>query len=648
MHPTSDPSAAPPTASSTSSQAPAAPATAAPSAPAATAQRRQPSGCLGLLSRRFGLVLLLAVLFFLGVGLLLVFAFGDDGPVPAQAVLVMQPEGVLVEQLSGDPVSRALGALTGDYQPETVVRDLVDALDEAQNDDRIQALYLDLDGLAGGGMDKLLRVRQAVADFRAAGKRVLAVGDAYAKGGYLIATAADEVSVDPMGGVVLDGFGRYRTYHREGLERYEIDMNVLRVGDYKSAVEPYLRDSMSEEAREANLEWLGDLWSSYLDHVSEAREMDPQTLRAQIAALDEELASQAGDFSALSLALGWVDALRTREEIRQELIELVGEDEEHHTFQQVATADYLKATGRRGGLPTPMVGEGVGVVIASGTILDGEQPAGSIGGDTVARLIRQARFDESIKALVLRVDSGGGSAFASEVIRRELDLVRQAGKPVIASMGTLAASGGYWISTASDEIWAHPDTITGSIGIFGYFPTFQRPLEKYLGTRVDGVGTTWLAGAVRPDKELDPRVYGMLEDAIGHGYQQFLERVAEARNMTLEEVDAVGQGRVWSGADAFEYGLVDHLGTYEDALDAAARLAGLDDEYGVKIVRDEPTFFETLTAEMMTSRAQHVAPLVQRSRLARSLEETLSSPLRAFDRFEDPNGLYADCLCDYR
>ncbi|HUV14295.1 MAG TPA: signal peptide peptidase SppA, partial [Acidobacteriota bacterium] len=434
---------------------------------------------------------------------LLVIIWNQDTPeVPATAALIIDPSGPIVEQLTGDSRQRAIGKLMGATQSETLLKDLVDAIELAREDDRIKALFLNLNGMGASGLTKLQDLGSAIRDFRESGKKVVSAANDYEQSPYYLASMGDEIYLDPMGMVVLEGYGRYRTYYKEGLDRLEIDWNVFRVGEFKSAVEPFLRNDMSPEAREANLEWLNDLWQAYLDDVAPARGMTPQDLGDKVNGFADLIHQAEGDTAKAVLEAGLVDGLLTRHQVRTRMIELVGEGKESHSFNQIGFRTYLD-------LMEPERNQGddekiVAVIVAKGTIVDGNRPPGLIGGDSTAALIRSARENDKVKAIVLRVDSGGGSAFASEIIRREFALAREAGKPVLVSMGSVAASGGYWISTASDEIWAHPTTITGSIGIFGMFPTYQRTMSTYLGLNVDGVGTAPLAGALRPDRKMDP------------------------------------------------------------------------------------------------------------------------------------------------
>lgn len=595
--------------------------------------------------------------FFLALVVWLVWiAIAGRPKVPRGAALVVRPQGLLVEQLSRRSAESALlEAIAGERGRETLLKDLLDAVKAAKDDKRIGAIYLDLTQMTGAGLTKIEDLRAALLDFRKSGKKVIAFADMYLQGPWGVAAAADEIWLHPEGAVLLDGFGRWRTYYKDAIDRLGIDWHVFRVGEYKSAVEPFIRNDPSPEAREADLKWLSDLWTSWVKDGAGARKLAPEDIRAYIDGMGGKLEAAKGNLAKIALQAKLVDRIGYRDEVRKRMIDLVGEAKGEKTFKQVSVADYLE---NKGGDRTGKSGRGdaVAVIVAVGDILDGRQPPGSIGGDSTASLVRKARQDDKVKALVLRVDSPGGSAFASEVIRRELALARTVDKkPVVVSMGSVAASGGYWISTASDEIWASPDTVTGSIGIFGMFPTVEKPLAKYLGMRVDGVGTTWLSGAFRPDRALKPEVGRMIQLSIDRGYEDFLTRVAEARKMPREDVDRIARGRVWSGADAFERKLVDRLGGLPDAIASAAKMAKLSEEkYRIWYVEKEPSFHEKLLSHLLEVRA----------RLSRALgfsveEPEPSSPplaIRAvLDRlgetarllaFNDPNGVYAWCACE--
>lgn len=571
---------------------------------------------------------------------LLVLLISDDTPeISDGTALVIAPKGRLVEQLTGQSVQRMIDEARGAAVPETLLKDVLDAIEAGKDDDRVQILVLDLSVFGGGLMTKMQDVGKAITDFKASGKKVIATSDGYDQYGYYLAAHADEILVHNMGFVILEGFGRYKMYYKDGIDRLGLDVHVFRVGEYKSYVEPYIRDDMSPEAKEANLEYLGDLWRIYLEDVAKARGIAVERLEEYAYEFPRLIEEANGDTAKAALDHGLVDSALTRIEVRERLIELVGEDEDTHSYNRIAFADYLKALdedrfGRKA------KGDRVGVVVARGSILDGSHPPGTIGGDSTAALIRQARNDEDVKAIVLRVDSGGGSAFASEIIRRECEKARADGKPVVASMGSVAASGGYWISTSSDQIWAHPSTITGSIGILGIFPTYQRPLATYLGVRVDGVSTAPLAG-VRPDRELPKEVGEVIQNIIEQGYRQFLERVAESRGMTAEEVDKVARGRVWSGEDAYELGLVDNLGDLDDAISAAAEIAELGDDYEVTYIEQEEEFKDRILKSLLARGIRAVGPGAAAQSPFVEILRQIERSAAAVTELNDPNHAYA-------
>lgn len=578
------------------------------------------------------------LLFVVLVIVLLAMIFSSNGPKIAETTaLVIKPQGRLVEQLTAKSFEQVLDEARGVATPETLLKDVVDAIGTARDDDRVQVLVLNLSSFAGAQLTKLQDVAEAITNFKTSGKKVVAMADFYAQDAYYLAAHADEIITNKMGVVALEGYGRYRMYYKEGIDKLGLDVHIFKVGTYKSAIEPFIRDDMSEYAREANNEWLGDLWQIYLKDVAAARGIKPQAVNKYAQEISRLMSEAKGDSAKAALDYGLVDHALTRVEMRQYLIDIVGEDEKTHSYNMVASEDYLK-TIKSDRFGHKAKGDKIGVVVARGTILDGTHPAGTIGGDSTAALIREARNDESVKAIVLRVDSGGGSAFASEVIRRELEKARADGKPVIASMGSVAASGGFWISTSSDQIWAHPSTITGSIGIFGMFPTYQKPLAQHLGIRVDGVSTAPFAG-LRPDRELPAEAGDIIQGMIEQGYREFLQRVADSRGMTTEEVDQVAQGRVWSGIDAHKAGLVDSLGDLGDAIAAAAELAGIDD-YAISYIQKEQAFKDKLMQDLMTKAVsgtnQKVSGVSTLDQLLRQIETAATD----FGSLNDPNHVY--------
>ena len=593
-----------------------------------------------------GLRRVLHLIILLFVFALLLAAFSIQHPkVPRSAALLIAPEGDIVEQLQGDALDRAWAKVTGDDRPQTLLRDIVDALSKAKDDDRIKVVLLDIDGLQGAGLSKLQTIAGALQAFRSSGKTVIAVGDYFSQNQYFLAANADEVYMHPLGVVYLDGYGRYRTFFKEALDKLHLDANVFRVGEYKSFGEPYSRSSMSEEDKRVSLEWLTELWSVYQADVERARGLDEKHISEYVGGFLEALRSRDGDLAAIALDAGLVNELWTRDQVRDRLIELVGVDKTGHDYSRVTMDSYL-ATVRAA--PDLAKKKNVGVIVAAGTILDGEQPPGAIGGDSLAGLIRQARQDDAVQAVLLRVDSGGGSMFASKVIHRELELLRDAGKPLVVSMGSVAASGGYFISMPGEEIWASPTTITGSIGIIAMFPTVDRALDK-LGVHVDGVGTTQLSGQFRPDRPLGDAAREILQLNIQNSYRVFVGDVASARGKTFEEVDAVAQGRVWTGARAHELGLVDNLGGQEEAVLSAATRAGIEADYGIKYIEKPVTFGDQLALELLASGAQVSQWLgVDRrpSSPVRQLVAALEQRLGSLLHFNDPRGIYSFCFCE--
>ncbi|HRQ65738.1 MAG TPA: signal peptide peptidase SppA [Xanthomonadaceae bacterium] len=540
-------------------------------------------------------VVILNIVFFLLLFLFL--GLMADKPAPkleARTTLVLNPAGMIVEQSTADPTSRALAKMLGDEIPEIQLRDLVRAIDAAAADPKIERMLIRPDQVVAG-ISTLREVATALERFRDSGKEIVAYAEGMGQGQYYLAAQAGEVWLHPYGGTLLEGFSRYRQYYREALEdKLLIDVHLFRAGEFKSFGEPYSRDSRSEEAREADLYWMNGVWQQFLAEIAVARGLTTQTLSADIDALPQRIAAADGDLARMALDIRLVDALKTADEVRAELIERGVADDDGETFRQISLSRYLDVVDARKKRADHR--DQVAIVVAMGGIMGGDQPPGTVGGESTSRLLRQARYDDEVKAVVLRVNSPGGGVFPSEQIRREVELLRRAGKPVVASMGDVAASGGYWISMDADRIFAHPTTITGSIGVIGLFFTVPRTLE-HIGVRTDGVGTTRYAGAFDPTRPFDPGIGELIQTIIDKAYRDFLGGVARGRDSTPDAIDAVARGRVWSGAQAVERGLVDQLGGLEDAIVAAAELAKLDD-YQVTYVEKEPTAFEKFLSSM--------------------------------------------------
>ncbi len=591
--------------------------------------------------RRVLHLILLLVIF----GFLLAVLHTSIPAVPKTAALVIAPQGELVEQLSGDPLRRAVGEATGGPAPETLLRDVIDAIEAAKSDPRIKLIVLDPDRLAPSGLSKLQEIGAALRDFRAAGKRVVASGDSLDQTQYYLAAQAGEVYLDPLGMVYIDGFSYYRMFYKEAIDKLDVDVNIFRAGTFKSYTDQFSRSDMAPSEREESAAWLATLWDAYQRGVTRARSLPKTALADYVDQAPAELAALQGDAAKLALQHGLVTALKSRRQVADELKNLVGEDPDTHSFNAVTMDGYLSAV-RAAHLFKSKPAAQIGVVVAAGEILDGRQPPGTIGGESTSALLREARYDPAIKAVVLRIDSPGGSMFASEQILREVKRLRDAGKPVVVSMSSYAASGGYYIAAAANQIFASPTTLTGSIGVFAVVPTFQRTLEK-IGVTVDGIGTTPLAGSMSFGRTLTPAAQQLLQSSVNHAYAQFLQRVAEGRKMSVADVDKIAQGRVWSGVDAERLGLVDHLGNLPDALAAAAKLADLGGAYGTDYIEPELNFRQELLMQLRSA-ALHwggIAGLVpRRTALSRVLDPLLDQA-RDISRFNDPRGIYTYCWC---
>jgi protease-4 len=576
--------------------------------------------------------------------ILLVVAFvaaRQDHPlvaVKSGQALVLAPSGEVVDELDSDGVQRFFENWSERPPQKTALRDLIDALELAADDERIPVAVLKLDDLGSAGMPQIEEINVAIAKFRSAGKPVYAWAPNYDQTQYLLAAQADKISVDPFGMVLLEGLSVYNNYFRDALDKLGVNVHVFRVGEYKAAVEPFLRNDMSPEAREADRQWLADLWGNYTHLVATARKLPENAVADYVNGLKDGLQRNHGDAAAYAKETKIVDAVEKLDEFRTAVGAKVGMDEESGSFRQINFRDYLAATRReqhKGGGDE----QSIALISVQGDIVDGQGEPGMAGGDMVSGLLSDARRNADVAAVVLRVDSPGGSVYASEQIRRQVDALQDAGKPVVVSMGSVAASGGYWVAMDADEIWAHDSTVTGSIGIFGLIPTFEKPLEK-LGIHTDGVGTTPLAGSLRLDRPIGPEIATILQSEVDYGYQNFINGVASGRDMAVEDVDKIARGRVWSGTQAKKLGLVDEIGSLDDAVASAAKMAGLQEgHYQLQELKPESLFpirrwlglfgDQGDTESLVTQVLQR--PLIEIRHLVRV--------------FGDPRGLYAHCFC---
>ncbi|MET0519608.1 MAG: signal peptide peptidase SppA [Burkholderiaceae bacterium] len=594
-------------------------------------------------------LLLLLVIVALVAGLI------SRGPKPLQdkTTLVLNLDGALVEQYSGSARETALAQLRGSSMPhQTRLRDVLQTLDAAARDDKIWALMLELDDFSGAGLASLGEVAAALQRFKASGKPILAYGDGYSQRGYYLAAQASEIYLHPLGSVQLTGFGGYRNYYKDALDRLGVSANVLRVGAYKNAAEPYFASEPSKASMESESYLYDDLWARYTGAIETARKLPKGALSQGIAALPERLQALKGDSARLALQSKLIDGIKTRDEMRALMMARGAKDDKGNSFRRITMAEYRAYLK-----PLLETGPQIGIVVAEGEIVDGEAGPGKVGGDSTAQLLRQAREDEDIKAIVLRVNSPGGSAFASEIVRRELELTRQAGKPVVVSMGDVAASGGYWISMASDQVIADAATVTGSIGVFGMLPTADKLLDK-LSIHTGGYTTTWMGSSgYDPRRPLDPRMAAVVQAGINHIYDDFTAKAAQARKKKVEEIDAVAQGRVWSGAQALDRGLVDKLGRLDDAVQAAARLAKIEGKpHRVYVERElsrRDRLLASLTDVLAPSMAEALraqlgirppAVLLDAGRELAWLGD-LADPARANSGGHQPFAAVVHCLC---
>ena len=562
------------------------------------------------------ILLLLIVLF------AIVDAFDTPG-VPDGSALVVNPEGIVVEESVPRDPFRDLWAADG--VPETDIHELVRAIDSAADDSRIKMLVLDLDDLVYASAAHAEIIGATLARFREAGKAIVAVGEIYLQPQYAIASYADAVYMHPDGFLFLPGYASFRTYFKSMLDKLKLNVHVFRVGEYKSAVEPFIRDDMSEAAREANRVLVDGLWASYRQRVLTGRELDEESFDRYTVSFEEAVAQTGGDAGRAALEAGLVDELMTADQMRSHIADTVGRNEDNDV-NGIGYRAYLKTLG-----PPRSEPGNVGLVFARGTIQMGDD-RNQAASENLVRLIRKVREDEAVKALVLRVDSPGGSAFASELIRQELELVQLAGKPVVASMGSVAASGGYWISSTSDRILAHPTTITGSIGVLSLFFDMEESLSS-IGIHTDGVGSSPWAGAMDPARKPGEHLQRFLQLNVEHGYRQFINLVARGRDMDPDAVEEIAQGRVWIGSQAHELGLVDGLGSLADAVAEAAELANLAD-YGIKRFTTPLSPRDVLIQQFMD--AAEVTPPVR-------IPGALRKAWAMAESLNDPKDTYAIC-----
>ena len=557
-------------------------------------------------------------------------------PLPERAALLIAPSGPLVED--SPPVDTLSAFINQDYDQPVLLNDVVRSIRWAATDERITSLVFDLENLAGPSTSQTLEISSAIEVFRASGKPVIAAGDFYSQAHYLLASQADHILLHPEGGMFLEGFSVYRSYLRSFLEKTRVTMHVFRAGENKSAVEPYLRDDMSDEEREVVSRWLEGLWATYTELAESGRELPAGTLDQFIASFAAQLDASDNDLAETMLAAGWVDMLADHAQMEDALAEWVGVTDEDGYAEVISLDRYVEDVKMSRSLTEenlPLIA----IIPVEGTLMPGDSEEGMAGSDTINGYIDTALEAEDLAAIVLRVNSPGGSVFASDLIRRKLREVADADISIVVSMGTIAASGGYWIAAEADEIWALPTTLTGSIGAFSAFPTIEGIVE-YIGVTVDGVGTTPLAGAASLNRGLSPEMASIVQALAYGAYDDFIELVASGRDMSEQAVREVADGLVWTGAEAAERGLVDELGGLDEAVAAAARLAGVE-EWRTARTRVPPSFESVLLQELSRSFGMVAAPL---GGWFESLVSAFKPAIKSLSSLRDPMHVYAQCL----
>ncbi|ECN4221160.1 signal peptide peptidase SppA [Salmonella enterica subsp. enterica serovar Enteritidis] len=590
--------------------------------------------------REMVLNLFFIFLVLVGVGIWMQIGNGSNSEQTARGALLLDISGVIVDKPSTNHRLGALGrqlfGASSDRLQENSLFDIVNAIRQAKDDRNITGIVLDLKNFTGADQPSMRYIGKALREFRDSGKPVFAVGENYSQGQYYLASFANKIWLSPQGQVDLHGFATNGLYYKTLLDKLKVSTHVFRVGTYKSAVEPFIRDDMSPAAREADSRWIGELWQNYLHTVSANRQISPQQLFPGAQAIIDGLTSVGGDTAKYALDHKLVDALASSADVEKALTKQFGWSKTENNYRAISYYDYsLKTPADTGGT--------IAVIFANGAIMDGEETPGNVGGDTTASQIRDARLDPKVKAIVLRVNSPGGSVNASEVIRAELAAARAAGKPVVVSMGGMAASGGYWISTPANYIVASPSTLTGSIGIFGVINTVENSLSS-IGVHSDGVSTSPLAD-ISMTKALSPEVQQMMQLSIEYGYKRFITLVADARKRTPEQIDKIAQGHVWTGEDAKANGLVDSLGDFDDAVAKAAELAKLK-QWHLDYYQDEPTVLD-MVMDSMTGSVRAMLPEAIQAMLPAPLVSAANTVKAEGDKlaaFNDPQNSYAFCL----
>lgn len=562
-----------------------------------------------------------------------------------RTALVLAPKGYVVEQYSGDAVSQALGNLQNNRVPETRIRDLIKSVELAANDSNITALVINPDYMWGAGLAHLRELGRAIDRFKTkTNKPVIAIASNLSQSQYYLATLADEIIMDPQGFLFIQGFGSYRNYFKDGLDKLGVDVHLFKVGEYKSAAEPYVRNDMSQEAKEAGLHYMNDLWDTYLEDIAQRRNISTESLVTYVDDQAKRLMEKSGSVSDMAVEAGLVDFVKKRSFMHKHVANYASFDDDNNHFRGIDFEDYLILDDDNS---SDLLSDQIAVVVAEGAIMGGHQEPGKIGGDSTTALLQAARLTPSVKAVVLRVNSPGGGVYPSEQIRREVEQLKIAGKPVVVSMGNVAASGGYWMAMSANSIWADETTITGSIGIYGLLMNYPKLFNK-LGISTDGVGTTKWIGAFDPSKSMDEEFAQLIQSNIEYGYQQFIGSVAAARNLDIEMVDRIARGRVWTAKQGKELGLIDQMGGMDDAIKDAAQLANIS-RYGVQWLEETMDFKDEMLVQMFAKVGELLPKHVNQQPSIGSLLAPVQAQLDVI-LGNQQNGVaqLAHCQCEWR
>lgn len=609
-----------------------------------TDKKRGPIGKIfGFLGKIVKAIRTLISVVFVGFFILIIAGmFADDlRPLPEKGALYLAPSGILVDQLSYVYPADQLLADQSAQDSETLVRDIIEAIDRARLDHRITHLVLDTDYMEAGGVAKLDEISSALMRFKETDKPIFAVADNYNQSQYFLAAHADNILLNPMGSVMITGFGAYGSYYRDALDKLKVKIHIFRAGEYKNAVEPFSRNNMSSEAKQQVADIVDRLWHSFSSRIERLRQLDKGSIHDLANNLHIKFRDVEGDAALLAKREGLVDQLASRHQMRNFLNEQIPSDV-NGEFLATDMHTYLSHIRlEQGGIA--QASDKIAVVVAKGTIFDGEQPEGNIGGDTLAAIINDLEYDPQVKALVLRVDSPGGSAFASEIIRDALHNIAELEIPIVVSMGSYAASGGYWISTEADKILAMPTTITGSIGVYSMVPTVEDSLAS-LGIYSDGVGSTDIAGIMHLDRPMSDQAKSIMQTGVDSLYSRFINLVADSRQQPAQAIEKIAGGRIWTGEQAVELGLIDQLGDLDQAIQSAAELAEISD-YEVIYPSRLLTPYEQFVQEISNNISGSLLSLGLGDWLSADigLVKSILNPLTYLSKFNDPRNFYMHC-----